>query len=157
MRTSPLSYLKLGGAKRTLSMNYQSSLKVFVYGTLKPGEINYQHYCRGEVARIPAYTLGNLYALPFGYPAMTVGKNQVRGFLLEFSDRQVLSSLDLLEDYQEQRVVELNLYYRCLTPIYSLDGREIARAWAYYMTRDRILQYRGTKVTSGCWTGLKCS
>ena len=25
--------------------------KVFVYGTLKPGEINYQRYCEGRIAK----------------------------------------------------------------------------------------------------------
>ena len=135
-------------------MNYQSlALKVFVYGTLKPGEANYRHYCEGKVkAQTPAYTLGNLYALPFGYPAMTVGKNQVRGFLLEFSDRNVLSSLDLLEDYQEQRESNLNLYYRSLTLVYSLDHQPITQAWAYYMESDRVLQYGGIEVVSGNWS-----
>jgi len=25
------------------------SIRVFVYGTLKPGEVNYQRYCEGKV------------------------------------------------------------------------------------------------------------
>ena len=136
-------------------MNHQLlACKVFVYGTLKPGEANYQHYCQGMVkTQIPAYTLGNLYALPFGYPAMTVGKNQVRGVLLEFSDSQVLSSLDRLEDYQEQRASNLNEYYRSLTLVYTLDDRPIAKAWAYYMKSDRVRQYGGIEVVSGDWSG----
>lgn len=131
-----------------------STYDVFVYGTLKPGEANYLSYCNGKVkSQISGYTRGELYALPMGYPAMTSGNNKVYGVCLSFSDSKVLKDLDLLEDYQEQRVAEKNEYYRCLTPIYSLDGRAIAQAWAYYMTRDRVLQYRGRKVTSGCWRG----
>ena len=134
-------------------MNQHSlALKVFVYGTLKPGEANYQHYCRGIKTQISAYTLGNLYALPFGYPAMTEGKNQVRGFLLEFSDSKVLSSLDRLEDYQEQRASHLNQYYRSLTLVYGLDHRPITQAWAYYMKSDRVRQYGGIEVVSGDWS-----
>ena len=135
-------------------MNYQSlALKVFVYGTLKPGEANYQHYCEGKVkTQIPAYTLGNLYALPFGYPAMTEGKNQVRGVLLEFSDSQVLSSLDRLEDYQEQRASNLNEYYRSLTLVYAVNDRPITQAWAYYMKSDRVRQYGGIEVVSRDWS-----
>lgn len=135
-------------------MNQQSlTIKVFVYGTLKPGEANYQHYCESKVkTQTPAYTLGNLYALPFGYPAMTVGKNQVRGVLLEFSDSNVLSSLDRLEDYQEQRASNLNEYYRSLTSVYGLDDRPITQAWAYYMKSDRVRQYGGTEVVSGDWS-----
>ena len=134
-------------------MNYQSLIKVFVYGTLKPGEANYQHYCEGKVkTQIPAYTFGNLYALPFGYPAMTVGKNKVWGVLLEFSDSEVLSSLDRLEDYQEQRASDLNEYYRSLTLVYGLDDRPIAQAWAYYRSSDRVLQHGGIEVVSGNWS-----
>ena len=135
-----------------------STYDVFVYGTLKPGEANYLSYCNDKViSQVSGYTRGVLYALPMGYPAMAPGNERVYGVCLTFTDTRVLHELDLLEDYQERREAELNQYYRCLTPIYSLDGRAIARPWAYYMTRDRILQYRGTKVTSGCWTGLKCS
>ena len=69
---------------------------------------------------------------------MTVGKNQVRGVLLEFSDSKVLNSLDRLEDYQEQRASSLNEYYRSLTLVYGLDDRPIAQAWAYYMKSQAI-------------------
>ena len=135
-------------------MNYQSlALKVFVYGTLKPGEANYQHYCEGHIeTQIPAYTLGNLYALPFGYPAMTVGKNRVRGVVLEFSNPKALSSLDRLEDYQERRASHLNEYYRSLTIVYGLDHQPITQAWAYYMTPERVRQHGGIEIVSGNWS-----
>jgi len=29
------------------------SIRVFVYGTLKPGEVNYQRYCEGKVIDSP--------------------------------------------------------------------------------------------------------
>lgn len=131
-----------------------STCNVFVYGTLKPGEANYLSYCNGKVvSQIPVYTRGELYALPLGYPAMTSGTSKVYGVCLTFADSKVLDSLDRLEDYQERRVAELNEYYRSLTSTYDLENRFVARAWAYYMTRDRVLQYRGVKVTSGFWTG----
>lgn len=42
-------------------------VKVFVYGTLKPGESNYQRYCdRSSVVESQrAIALGQLFALPF--------------------------------------------------------------------------------------------
>ncbi|MFM2312591.1 MAG: hypothetical protein RLZZ04_1867, partial [Cyanobacteriota bacterium] len=98
-----------------------STLDVFVYGTLKPGEANFPAYCKGKViAQIPAYTWGDLYALPVGYPAMTKGKNKVQGILLSFSDRQILKNLDQLEGYQSHRERDLNEYYRALVAVYSL-------------------------------------
>ena len=126
---------------------------VFVYGTLKPGEANYSSYCTKVVSQILSYTLGNLYTLPVGYPAMTVGDNRVYGVCLRFDDSRILASLDRLEDYQNGRAPDLNEYYRSLTPIYSSDNRLIGRAWAYFMTRDRVMQYGGVRVTSGCWSG----
>ncbi len=42
-------------------------LRVFVYGTLKPGEVNYQKYCNGKVVEQErALTLGQLFALQDG-------------------------------------------------------------------------------------------
>ena len=134
-------------------MNLPATCDVFVYGTLKPGEANYSSYCKAQVvSQIYSYTLGDLYTLPVGYPAMTVGDNRVYGVCLRFDNSHILASLDRLEDYQEQRTPELNEYYRSLTPIYSSDNRLIGRAWAYFMTRDRIMQYGGVKVASGCWS-----
>lgn len=133
-----------------------STLDVFVYGTLKPGEANFSAYCEGKViAQTPGYVWGELYALPVGYPAMTDGNNKAQGMLLSFSDRQILASLDELEGYQSQREEDLNEYYRASVAVYNLGDRLIRHAWAYYMTLAKVKQYRGIKLTSGIWTGKK--
>jgi gamma-glutamylcyclotransferase (GGCT)/AIG2-like uncharacterized protein YtfP len=131
-----------------------STLDVFVYGTLKPGEANFSAYCEGKViAQTPCYAWGELYALPVGYPAMTEGKNKVQGMLLSFGDRQILESLDELEGYQSQRVGDVNEYYRAFIAVYSLGDRLLRHGWLYYMTLAKVKQYRGIKLTSGIWTG----
>ena len=131
-----------------------SPLGVFVYGTLKPGYANYVAYCQGKViSAIPSYTFGNLYALPMGYPAMTVGNNQVHGWLLLFSEAQILASLDRLEGYHPDRLLIHNQYYRASVPVYDADHQAISQAWAYYMTSTRVQNYRGIALTSGCWQG----
>ena len=131
-----------------------SLLGVFVYGTLKPGYANYAAYCQDKViSSIPAYTFGNLYALPMGYPAMTAGNNQVHGFLLLFPEVQILASLDRLEGYQSDRLLIDNEYYRVCVPVYDADHQAIAQAWAYYMTTTRVQHYRGIALNSGCWQG----
>lgn len=127
---------------------------VFVYGTLKPGEANFAAHCAGKVvAQTPAYTWGDLYALPVGYPAMTEGNSKVQGMLLSFNDPQILHSLDRLEGYQSQRAAHLNEYYRASVMVYSLGDRPINQAWAYYMTQAQVKQYGGIKLTSSSWTG----
>lgn len=134
-------------------MKSESSTDIFVYGTLKSGEANFPNYCAGKIiAQIPAYTWGNLYALPVGYPAMTEGNSKVQGMLLSFSDGQILQSLDRLEGYQSGRAAHLNEYYRLCVAVYGLDDRLINQAWAYYMTPAQVKQYQGIKLTSGSWT-----
>jgi gamma-glutamylcyclotransferase (GGCT)/AIG2-like uncharacterized protein YtfP len=131
-----------------------SSLNVFVYGTLKPGEANYQNYCQGKVrSQVPFYTFGDLYALSVGYPAMTVGNNKVKGVLLTFDQPEILKNLDRLEGFQEKRAANLNEYYRQLISIYCLSDRSIGQAWAYFMTLERVRELGGIFVASGWWTG----
>ncbi|MCC0176677.1 gamma-glutamylcyclotransferase [Waterburya agarophytonicola K14] len=132
-----------------------STLKVFVYGTLKPGEANYSHYCNGYVeSQTIAYTKGILYALPIGYPAMVEGNNKVRGILLTCKNSDILASLDRLEGYQPQRKSGLNEYYRLLVSVYSLEDQLIDLAWAYFMTPEKIREYKGILVESNWWTSF---
>ena len=134
------------------------STRIFVYGTLKPGTSNYFKYCQGRViAQTSAYTWGELYALPVGYPAMTEGTNKVKGVLLTFDDPEILVSLDSLEGYQKNRAPELNEYDRRWIAAYDAGDRLINHAWAYYMTDHKISQYQGVKLTSGYWHGNKSS
>jgi gamma-glutamylcyclotransferase (GGCT)/AIG2-like uncharacterized protein YtfP len=135
-------------------MTSTSILQVFVYGTLKPGETNYQHYCGGKVkSATPVYTRGNLYSLPVGYPALTEGNNKVKGVLLTFGDSAILSSLDSLEGYQPERAADLNEYERLLVSIYSLEDQNLGKAWAYFMSLAKVKHYQGTILASGWWTG----
>ncbi len=136
-------------------MKPESSLKVFVYGTLKPGEANFSAYCNGYVeSQQKAYTKGILYTLPVGYPAMTEGDKKVQGVLLTFNDSDVLQALDRLEGYQPQRSSSLNEYYRRLVSVYDISDRIIGQAWAYFMTPAKVKQYQGTLIESNCWRNL---
>ena len=135
-------------------MKPESSLKVFVYGTLKPGEANY-HYCDGYAhSKTLAYTRGVLYSLPAGYPAMIEGKNKIEGVLLTFNRSKILESLDRLEGYQPQRDSSLNEYDRCLVSVYGLDDQLINNAWAYFMSSTKVKRYGGALVESNWWTGF---
>lgn len=130
-------------------------LKVFVYGTLKPKEANYEAFCGGKVVEATrAYTNGILYDLPnHGYPAMTKGTAKVEGFLLTFVDEEVLIGLDRLEGYDERRSPHENEYERRRVPIYDLDGNFLAEAWTYFMSLDKIKGKKGIRVSSGYWIG----
>lgn len=129
-------------------------MKVFVYGTLKPGERNYRYYCAGKVSQTTqAYTYGKLFNLPgCGYPAMTVGQNQVKGVLLTFIDDSVLAHLDELEDYNPQRLATENEYSRQKILVYSLLGEPLGEAWSYLMMPHKVKCLGGVLVPSGWWT-----
>lgn len=127
---------------------------VFVYGTLKPGEKNYLSYCAGRtMAETKAYTLGHLYHLPLGYPAMAFGKQKVEGYLLTFPNTSILTSLDELEDYQPDRSPNLNEYNRQQVFVYSLTADVLGKAWVYLMNLEKIQQAQGKFINSGCWSG----
>ncbi len=130
------------------------NLKIFVYGTLKPGETNYQRYCAGKVVEAKrAIAFGQLFDLPLGYPAMTLGDSPVQGFLLTFADPNVLSILDELEDYDPQRLPEENEYYRQEIDIYSPTDQALGLAWVYLMTSKQVQYLEGIPIPSGWWSG----
>jgi len=136
-------------------------IKVFVYGTLKPGEVKHS-LCASQVeAARPAIAHGQLYHLPLGYPAMTLDEaGTVHGFVLSFSDPTILSILD---DY-EQHAPE---YFQIHAPDLSLEAYQYRRlqiqtfdpdhtprdlAWCYVMTYQQIQSLRGHLVSNGNWT-----
>ncbi|MGF1498614.1 MAG: gamma-glutamylcyclotransferase [Elainellaceae cyanobacterium] len=129
-------------------------LRVFVYGTLKPGECNYAHYCaRKVIHQQEAIAQGTLYDLPLGYPAMVEGSGEVRGCLLCFGDRTFLRYLDDLEDYEPGRPLQENEYIRRRMPVFDLNRQPLGDAWVYLMAPERIRLLNGVLVRDGCWTG----
>lgn len=105
-------------------------LKIFVYGTLKPGQCN-DRYCRDRQSAETAWARGQLFKLPVGYPAMTKGTQWVKGVLLTFADdtcaddtseeNKILSRLDALEDYSPYRPASENEYQRDWIEIFTLE------------------------------------
>ncbi|MBD2335384.1 gamma-glutamylcyclotransferase [Calothrix sp. FACHB-156] len=137
-----------------LKIKFSEIFRVFVYGTLKPGEVNYKRYCAGKVVDVKrAIAPGKLFALQMGYPAMTLEDSQVQGYLLSFADLKILSQLDELEDYQPQRQISENLYNRQEIEIFNLQGLSLGLAWVYFMSPDRVQQLGGMLQTDGWWTG----
>ncbi|NJL60905.1 MAG: gamma-glutamylcyclotransferase [Methylacidiphilales bacterium] len=152
-------------------------VKVFVYGTLKPGEANYPKYCAGKVVDAkPAYALGQLFALPQGYPAMIKGDNQVYGYLLTFAHTEALTELDELEDYHPSRHDSENLYNREQIEIFTLETKieipsinqasrnqvvsgkaNLHIAWVYLMSENQVHQFKGILKNNGWWSGKNIS
>lgn len=127
-------------------------IRVFVYGTLKPGEVNYRHLCDGRIHRsLPAIAPGDLYDLPVGYPALTPGTGDVQGYVLEFDDEALLAALDDLEAYDPQRSPAENLYNRIEAAVVDAQRRPLGTVWLYQMTVELAQAMGGVKVEDGVW------
>lgn len=137
-------------------------LPIFVYGTLKPGEINHTVCAHYVQAVAPAIAYGSLYHLPFGYPAMSLDASHwVVGCLLHFSDPQLLTILDQFEQHDPsvfQRLfpttdLATHQYQRTRIQTYTPQQHPLTLAWSYTMTTAQIQQLNGTKTAHNHWRG----
>ena len=92
-----------------------------------------------------------LFALPLGYPAMTLGDHLVHGFLLTFADQLILETLDNLESYEPSRPQSENHYNRSLIEIYTINERSQCTAYAYLMELKQVNFLNGVFLESGNW------
>ncbi len=130
-------------------------IRVFVYGTLKPGGCNYLRYCQGHVTgEFDAIAYGTLYHLPVGYPAMTVGDRPVCGVVLCLDQPSTLYTLDILEDYDPRRLPDENEYNRRKIEIFDLQGISQGQVWAYLMSHDNVIRHGGRELPAGTWHHL---
>ncbi len=127
--------------------------KIFVYGTLKPGECNYSRYCEGKVIKAEeAIAFERLFHLrELGYPGMTLGEGKVRGVVLSFTDPNIFQSIDVLEDYAPNRPAEENEYNRQQISVYTVTGTSMGLVWAYIMTPQRVDLRGGVFLPEGIW------
>jgi gamma-glutamylcyclotransferase (GGCT)/AIG2-like uncharacterized protein YtfP len=129
---------------------------IFVYGTLKPGESNFDRYCQNAIQIQEAIVHGTLYDFPaLGYPAMTSGAFPIYGFLLSFPDPKILTALDELEDYAADRPPEQNEYYRQKIQTFSLSHQSLGKAWGYLMEPEKAKRLGGVLLSEGRWSERK--
>ena len=131
-------------------------LRVFVYGTLKPGGRYHQPLCQNDLTdALPAMVRGRLYDFPqLGYPAMVPGEDWVKGFVLVFERApifcaDILSRLDLLEGYSPHRAAEQNDYQRLRVQPASLNREPLPLAWVYQITEERAIAQGGVYLPDG--------
>ncbi|WOD37807.1 gamma-glutamylcyclotransferase family protein [Nodosilinea sp. E11] len=129
--------------------------RLFVYGTLKPGERAFAQLCEPFViATQVAQTQGRLYHLPLGYPAMTLESGWVQGALLTFPNIDCLGPIDAFEEYYPDRPQDSE-YNRHQHPIYDSQQQPLGAAWIYTMERDRIADLGGQWLPQGYWSETK--
>ena len=128
-------------------------LRLFVYGTLKPDESAYPHYCEPYVTTAQTACMrGELFHLPQGYPAMTSGDRWITGALLRFHQEDAIARIDEFEDYDPTRPAAANLYERVVQPVFSTTHQPLGAAWVYLMSAQRVQTLGGVRVASGEWS-----
>lgn len=127
-------------------------LRVFVYGTLKPGGHYWPRYAEGKVAaHQPARVRGLLYHLRPGYPGLVEGKGWAQGILLTLKDEAALHGMDELEGYAPGRPEAENDYQRRRVECWDEAGRSLGEVWVYLMLPDKIHELGGVPVEGETW------
>ncbi|MFF7444580.1 MULTISPECIES: gamma-glutamylcyclotransferase [unclassified Streptomyces] len=131
-------------------------LPFFVYGTLRPAEVNHDAFLRGRTAsEEPARLDGAaLYDGP-GYPYAVEEPGTVHGDLITARPdayAELLVALDRLEEFVPGD--PRNLYERVARDVVRTADERTVQAWVYVAapaTATR-LRTRGTRITGGDWT-----
>lgn len=103
-------------------------IKLFVYGTLRPGRSNHQRIARHVLRSQPGSVRGVLLDLG-AYPALVPGDGIVRGDLL-LIDESGLLFCDAIEGYAPGRDRSRCLFVRTMTSVQLEDGDE-DKAWVF--------------------------
>lgn len=132
-------------------------LPFFVYGTLRPGEVNHDLFLRGRVrseepGRLPG---AQLYDGP-GYPYVVEEPDggPVCGELVTADPEEygeLLAALDELEEYRPGD--PRNLYERVAREVVRVADGKAVRAWVYVAAPSVAvrLRARGKVIESGDW------
>lgn len=114
------------------------------------GMSNHDRFCGDALTIDPAVTTGQLYHLPFGFPAMfDAPDGQVFGEVMTFQDiANTLERLDRLEGYRPSD--GRSLYNRIEKSATILNSGRVVPAWAYVYPKDR-LRPEFKRVVSGRW------
>ncbi len=148
---------------------------LFFYGTLMRGQANHDRYCQGALGVQEATLRGELYDLPFGFPALVVPKEDVYATgsadpVRDASEQQRLNDTGVHRsdgprvygelftfDDPETRLPALdrlegfdpdggpNLYRRVLVPVETTERAHLA-AWVY-----AIEESSGVYLPGGRW------
>lgn len=125
-------------------------MKLFVYGTLRPGSTAFEKYLQQYCLNSQdAYIYGSLYQMKDRtFPALLAGNRMIRGVLFELCDDFDWKNLDLYEEYIAENHVD-NLYNRSLSKVFTRNDEEVdAYVYWYNLTRTQAKEELGHLIES---------
>jgi len=110
---------------------------VFVYGTLKRGQVRERCWPRRPLAVDPATVLGALYDLG-PYPALVAGSDRVGGEVWRFGAEDMEATLAALDEVEGYNGDGNDWYRRVVIECHTASG--VVQAWTYLYARMYELQ-----------------
>jgi len=120
----------------TAELQSHHPLAIFVYGTLKRGQVRERCWPHQPLAVEPATVRGTLYDLG-PYPALVPGDETVGGELWRFAQEHLAATLAALDRVEGHAGRPDDLYRRVIVPCQT--ATEIAHAWTYQLAQSHLL------------------
>jgi gamma-glutamylcyclotransferase (GGCT)/AIG2-like uncharacterized protein YtfP len=121
--------------------------RLFVYGTLRPGQAAWALVAGHVVRSVPGTVRGAMYAFPLGYPGLVDGDGTVQGELLWLADLD--AALPLLDDYEGDD------FARVVRAVELADGSRVT-AWCYVLSDPSSVSVAGAiEVPGGDWIDVR--
>jgi len=115
--------------------------RLFVYGTIRQGQTA-RSLITGAVTRcVKAWTTGQIYAFPMGYPGYVEGNGRVVGEVLWLTD--LAATFGLLDAYEGEDFV------RILRQV-TTEAGETLWTWIYVLADPEAVKL-GTLIAHGDW------
>lgn len=108
--------------------------RIFVYGTLKKGQLRESMWPYRPTHIVGAKVQGNLYDLGT-YPAMTHGHDWIAGDVWRFAIEQIPATLRVLDEIEGHRDRPDDLYKRVVIECETEDD-DVVVAYSYHYARD---------------------
>ena len=151
-------------------------INVFVYGTLKRDRCNHERFCQGLLTVEEATVQGQLYELPYGFPALVVPEEDVHAtgttnYLTDSKKQHYIGvkqqegrpgwdtiygelftfddpeeRLPALDELENFRPGEKSLYKRVLIPTTLVETGTTVLAWTY-----TVESVSGVYLRGGSW------
>ena len=117
--------------------------RLFVYGTMRQGQTARSLVANSITKSAKAFTSGQIYAFPMGYPGYTEGdgKGRVVGEILWLTD--LAATFGLLDAYEGED------FARVIKQITTESGEELW-AWIYTLADPAAIKL-GTPIEDGDW------